>query len=254
MTNRTGLALETAKLCPQGAGVRLRSHSFGGAVVTDVMVDKTAARRLRKPAGRYITIEGEPDCDAVSVLLAKAIVQFLPVRGKLLAAGLGNPSVTHDSLGALTVRSIAPKSGGTISVTALETDIAARTGIETALMVRAVAQEIGADCILAIDALACSEISRIGKTVQITDAGIIPGSGAANHRTEISRRTMGIPVVAVGVPTAAELSALTDRSEHKGYLVSAGNVDILTKIWAESIAQAVNRIAENAHLKPKKKQ
>lgn len=252
MNQRTGLALETARLCPQGAGVRLRSHAFGGAVVTDVMVDKSAARRLRKPAGRYITIEGEPDCDEVSVLLSKALLRFLPARGKLLVAGLGNPAVTHDSLGAFAVRSIAPKTGGAISVTALETDIAARTGIETAQMVRAVAEEIGADCILAIDALACSDIARIGKTVQITDAGIIPGSGAANHRTEISRRTMGIPAVAVGVPTAAELSAITGKSEDNGYLVSAGNVDILTKTWAEVIAEAVNRIAEKAHIKPKK--
>ena len=251
MNNRTGLALETAKLCPRGTGVRLKSHSFGGAMVTDVAVDKSAARRIGKPSGRYITIEGEPDCDAVGVLLTKALVQLLPVRGNLLIAGLGNPSVTHDSLGALAVRSIAPKSGGAISVTALETDIAARTGIETARMVRAVADEIGADCIVAIDALACSDISRIGKTVQITDAGIIPGSGASNHRTEISRRTMGIPAIAVGVPTAAELSAITGKSEHKGYLVSAGNVDILTKIWAESIAHAINHITENHRLKRK---
>lgn len=252
MNKRTGLALETAKLCPRHAGVRLRSHSIGGAAVTDVAVDKSASRSFGKPAGRYITIEGTPDNDAVGVLLGKALIQFLPARGKLLAAGLGNPSVTHDSLGARTVRSIAPKSGGAVSITAFETDIAARTGIETARMVRAVAAEIGADCILAIDALACSDIGRIGKTVQITDAGIIPGSGAANHRAELSRRTLGIPVIAVGVPTAAELSAITGKPEDKGYLVSTGNVDILTKIWAESIAEAINRIAEKAHSKTKK--
>ncbi|MGN0649941.1 MAG: GPR endopeptidase [Oscillospiraceae bacterium] len=248
MDKRTGLAEETARLCPRDTGARIRTHKFGEATITEVAVDKAASRMLRKPPGRYITIEGEPNCGEVSVLLGKALTQFLPSRGRLLAAGLGNPAVTHDSLGALAVRSIAPKDDGAISVTAFETDIAARTGIETARMVRAVADEIGADCILAIDALACSDIKRIGKTVQITNAGIIPGSGAANRRTEITRRTMGIPVVAVGVPTAAELSAITGKSEDRGYLVLAGDVDILTKIWAESIAEAVNRIAEKGRM------
>lgn len=246
MDKRTGLAMENASLRPREEGVRVRSHSFGGAAVTDVLLDKSAAGRTGKPAGRYITIEGEPDSNEVSVLLKKALLRFLPARGKLLVAGLGNPAVTHDSLGALTVRSVAPRKGACLEITAFETDIAARTGIETARIVSAVAEEIGADCILAIDALACSDISRIGKTVQITDAGIIPGSGAANRRTEITRRTMGVPVVAVGAPTAAELSSVTNRPRDGGYLISAGNVDIMTKIWAECIAEAINSIVGNA--------
>ena len=131
--NRTGLAMETAAMASDKSGVRVLSRNVGGVGITDVRVSETA-QRLGKPAGRYITLEGEPDAQSMTALLKRAIEQVIPRQGRLFAAGLGNPDITQDSLGALSVRSMAarePGCGIRYSLAAIETDIAVRTGIDT---------------------------------------------------------------------------------------------------------------------------
>ena len=239
--NRTGLAMETAEIASEKSGVRALSRNVGGVKITDVRVSDNA-QRLGKPAGRYITLEGEPDAQSMAALLKRAIEQVIPRQGRLFAAGLGNPDITQDSLGALSVRSMAAGKGARYSLAAIETDIAARTGIDTVRLVRSAANETAADCVIAIDSLACRDPRYIGRTVQISDTGIVPGSGASKSRRELSERTVGIPVAVIGVPTVTELSSVTRNERDNGFLVTTGDIDITVKLWAETIAAAVNGI------------
>lgn len=239
--NRTGLAMETADMASDKSGVKVLSRNVGGVRITDVRVSESA-HRLGKPAGRYITLEGEPDAQSMAALLKRAIEQVIPRQGRLFAAGLGNPDITQDSLGALSVRSIAAGKGARYSLAAIETDIAVRTGIDTVRLVRCAAGEVGADCVIAIDSLACRSPRLIGRTIQISDTGIVPGSGASAGRRELSGRTVGIPVAVIGVPTVTELSSVTRSDKDNGFLVTTGDIDITVKLWAETVAAAVNGI------------
>lgn len=233
--------METAEMASDKSGVRALSRNVGGVKITDVRVSDNALR-LGKPAGRYITLEGEPDAQSMAALLKRAIEQVIPRQGRLFAAGLGNPDITQDSLGALSVRSMAAGKGARYSLAAIETDIAARTGIDTVRLVRSAANETAADCVIAIDSLACRDPRYIGRTVQISDTGIVPGSGASKSRRELSERTVGIPVAVIGVPTVTELSSVTRNERDNGFLVTTGDIDITVKLWAETIAAAVNGI------------
>ncbi len=236
---RTALAVEAAESLGNLGASKVLRRRFGKAQITDVRIAKSDSQRVGKAEGRYITIEGEPQEHAVQMLLQKALEQMLPRKGLILAAGLGNPDITHDSLGARTVRLL--RCGGERRrFAAIETDVAANTGIETARMVRAVAREMEAACVLAIDALACREPYRIGKTVQIADTGIQPGSGVMAGSAALTKEFVGVPVVAMGVPMVSELSGITGVQAHKGYLASPVDEDLLTARWAEVIAEAVN--------------
>lgn len=240
--HRTGLAMEAAKSVGALGGTKVVRRRFGAAVITDVRISAGDAARIGKAAGRYITIEGDPTERAVCALLQKALEQLLPRKGMILAAGLGNPDIMHDSLGARAVGLLAC-GGGRRRFAAVETDVAANTGIETAKMVRAISRELGADCVLAIDALACENPTRIGRTVQISDTGIQPGSGVMAKSAALTAAYISAPVIAVGVPMVSELGSLTDNERHSGYLVSAADEDILTEQWAQVIAEAVNGLA-----------
>lgn len=244
--NRTDLAAEAAEMLCDKTGMKVVSSSVGGVSITDVRAGKEA-RSFGKPSGRYITLEGEPGAQCMAALLRRAAEQLVPREGTLLVAGLGNPDVTHDSLGALTVRSICAGKGRRYRVAAIETDVAVRTGIETARLIRAAAGELKADCVVAIDALACKSPRYIGRTVQITDAGITPGSGAAGDRREISAGTMGVPVIAVGVPLMSELSSVTHRECDSGYAVTTGDINVTARLWAETIAFSLNELTGVAH-------
>lgn len=239
---RTGLASEEAELSAGLHGTRVIRRRFGNTHVTDVRIGRADTRRLRKAAGRYITIEGKPTEHAVALLLQKAMEQLLPREGLILVAGMGNPAIARDSLGPRTIRLL--QSGGERRVlAAMETDVSANTGIETVRMVRGVAMELNASCILAVDALACRDPLKIGRTVQISDAGIQPGSGVCENSPPLTLGFVGVPVVAVGVPMVSELSGITGNPAHKGYLSAPSNEDELAQVWAEVIAGAVNALA-----------
>ncbi len=236
---RTALAVEVSENIGNSGGSKVLRRRFGKALITDVRISKADSCRVGKAEGRYITIEGEPNEHAVQMLLQKAIEQLVRRKGMILVAGLGNPDITHDSLGARVVRLI-NCGGEQRRVVAMETDVAANTGIETAKMVRAVAREVDAACVLAIDALACKSPHRIGKTVQVSDTGIQPGSGVVEDMPALTKEFVGVPVIALGVPMVSLLSGITGEPKHKGYLVSPVYEDVITARWAELISAAIN--------------
>ncbi len=230
--DKRGLAMETAAVKSGVRGSQAISRQIGSVKITDVTISEEARSRAGRTPGRYITLECEPDAQGLTALLGRGMTQLLPMHGRLLAVGLGNPDITYDSLGAAVVRTLAVRNGRRYSLYAIETDVAARTGIDTARLVKAVAQEIHADCIIAIDALSCTVPARIGKTVQITNSGIIPGSATEGNRQPLSPQALGIPIVAVGVPT---ITPTEDR-----FHITVPDIDIVVKMWAESIAGAVD--------------
>lgn len=237
---KTDLAIESARLTSGIPGIRSVSRNIGGVNITDIKIPPEAAPKAKLPAGRCITLEGDPTGSALPALLKRALEQLLPPTGLILAAGLGNPDITHDSLGALTIRCLVPRKGSRYTLAAVETDVSARTGIETVRMLRAIAREMNAACVLAVDSLCCNFPARICRTVQLSTAGITPGSGASAPRKELSRRTVGIPVIAAGVPTASLLSSVTGNPAHKKYLASPTDADIEAKLWSECISTAIN--------------
>lgn len=240
--DRTGLAMEAARIFTEIDGVSAVSRTIGGVKITDVKICAGAAREIGKNAGRYITLEGEPHDDGITALLRRAAAQFLPERGRVFIAGLGNPDIAPDSLGALSVRGLTKLRTKRFLLSAIETDVAAKTGLDTARLVRAAASELPADCLIVVDALSCGNPRYIGKTLQITDAGIIPGSGAGRRKRELSRKTLGIPVAAIGVPLVTALPAITDNPDDSRFFVTTNDIDVIVRQWAEVISGALEEL------------
>ena len=220
---RTDLAMESAGALGdrEMPGVHMSEWETGGVTLTEVRIEtEEGARLLDKPVGLYITMECQGvkrrDVEArkaVSALLGEELARLLPEDdgAPVLVAGLGNRTVTPDALGPLTVdhtlvtRHLYAErpeltTRGMASVCAVAPGVLGVTGVETSEMVRAVAQAVKPRAVIAIDSLSARAVSRVASTVQLTDTGIRPGSGVGNHRTALTRETLGVPVVAVGVP------------------------------------------------------
>ena len=203
-------------------------EKYGDIVVTTVVLDEDNSNLLAKKAGDYITIEFEDVTDSgnslkVEEVFTKELKKLLVKKGlkdnsTFLVVGLGNESSTPDSLG--------PRVGSNIIVTrhlyllneevsssyrctsVVIPDVMANTGIESFEIVSSVIDKVSPSFVIAVDALAASSIDRVNRSIQITDTGIHPGSGVGNQRKEISFDTLGIPVIAVGVPTVVESSII----------------------------------------------
>ena len=231
--------MEAAQIFTEKDGVSAVSRTVGSVKITDVKIRANAARAVGKSAGRYITLEGEPFAEGMTALLRRSLAQFLPERGRVFVAGLGNPDITPDSLGALSVRGLTKLRTRRFALSAIETDVAAKTGLDTAKLVRAAANELPADCLVVVDALSCGNPRYIGKTVQITDAGIVPGSAAGRRSRKLSRKTLGIPVAAIGVPLVTALSSVTKCPDDSRFFATADDIDVIVRQWAEVISGAL---------------
>ena len=234
---RTDLAVEEKESFPgdggEVTGVSLREwrKAFSKIKLTEVAIlDEHGARAMGKPKGTYITMEakalakGDEDYHReVSGELAvqlKRMVKELRRQKKIpdkegihvLAVGLGNPSVTPDALGPRVLgniqvnRNIKDEEGVVIS--GIVPGVMAQTGMETAEILKGIIHETRPDLVIAIDALAARSIRRLGTTIQLTDTGIHPGSGVGNHRHSLTMESLGIPVLAIGVPTVVGAAAI----------------------------------------------
>lgn len=229
---RTDLALETAECLAEGArgGIEVENEDFGDKikVSTVKITDKQGEAQTGKAMGTYITLES-PYMKENEVAKHEEIIKIL--SGKLsellkidrdsviLVVGLGNWNVTPDALGpkvvsrVLVTRHIASEVPEDIdenvrSVAAVSPGVMGITGIETGEIIMGIAEKIKPDAVIAIDALAARKASRINSTIQIADTGVCPGSGVGNRRMELSRKTLGVPVIAVGVPTVVDAATL----------------------------------------------
>ncbi len=217
---------ETGREIP---GVIVNRESRPHASVTTVsIVDQAAEKTMGKPPGNYITIEApvirennRPAQQQVAAILAEKLASLLHLSGEaaVLLIGLGNWHATPDALGprvidySMVTRHLfqyAPQElkEGMRPVSALAPGVLGITGIETAEIIKGVIEKTRPDLVIAIDSLAARNVGRIATTIQIADTGISPGSGTGNQRTGINQESMGVPVIAIGVPTVVHAAVI----------------------------------------------
>ena len=227
MRIRTDLAMESREMAAGIPGITTHSQQKGMIEETHVRIEtEEAARALEKAQGNYITLAhpGLKWCPPEERMeMARAICEklrtLLPPTGDLLVVGLGNRNMTADALGSRVLEDLLvtrhlkdiPDEGlhGRLrGVCAAAPGVLGVTGLETAEVVQGIVEHVRPAAVIAIDALAARESSRICTTVQITDTGIRPGSGVRNHRAGLTKETLGVPVIAIGVPMVVYASVI----------------------------------------------
>ena len=231
---RTDLALEARESVNEeesklrGVSVEEHYEEEADLRITKVTIDtKNAEKMLGKPMGVYVTMEApamvEPDDDyhrEISEALAEELLKMMPQEQEeqsVLVVGLGNREVTADALGPqvidnlLITRHVVKNYGKAAYnctrmnlVSSIEPGVMAKTGMETAEIISGVVKETGPDVLIVVDALAARSTRRLNRTIQITNTGIQPGSGVGNHRNALTQETLGVPVIAIGIPTVVD--------------------------------------------------
>ena len=239
---RTDLALaareiwqESAEKTTRLAGVKATKQRQEGYPVTRVdILDGRGEAALGKPQGSYLTIDLTTFWQRKADFFERAVravgsqlKTLLPPEGPALVIGLGNDAMTPDAVGPLAVDSVLvtrhliaamPKHfSGFRPVAVQRTGVLGTTGVESAEAVRGLVAEVQPALVIAVDALASRRVGRVCATVQLSDTGIIPGSGVGNHRSALNRETLGVPVFAVGIPTVVDAATLAaDLMEEAG--------------------------------------
>lgn len=263
---RTDLAVESFSdiALPRGVHRRTRGEAF---TITEITIDDDSCLdSLGKGKGTYITLEGaslsrfSDDYDNMITELAGELERLIP-EGEILVAGIGNSDITPDALGPQVISKVLATRHlrdeldseeeefltSLRAVSAFAGGVLGQTGIETSEMIKAIIRQISPAGIIVIDALACSDISRLGTTIQISDSGISPGSGVSNARKELSEKIFGIPVIAIGVPTVVDMHtivrSLTGREADRktpNMMVTPRDIDRLTERASQLIAFGIN--------------
>lgn len=276
MNGRTDLAIEAVDRAGKltARDVRRTQEESDGMTVTRMEVlSDAAAAALGKPRGRYITAamrrltDDEHRLTAHAVRLARELTALLPPKGTVLVVGLGNRTVTPDTLGpsaadmVLATRHIGGEFARAAGLTdlrpvaVLTPGVLGQTGAESSEIVHGVCRELSPAAVIAIDALAACSISRLGCTVQLSDTGIAPGSGVGNDRRPLDHARLGVPVVAIGVPTVVDAATLIRELSSTGtnataapaaqdaaaaMMVTPREVDLMIARAARLIAACIN--------------
>lgn len=275
MNFRTDLAIERQEYREKETldGVLSSTETVEGIKVTTIeIINEQGERLIGKPAGKYITLETDKlyksseAFSSASQVLCSELRRLLPERGTVLVAGLGNEDITPDALGPkslellLATRHISGEFAESLglgelrSVAGIVPGVLGKTGIETVEIIGGVVKRISPSCVIVIDALASRNTERLGTTVQLCDTGVSPGSGVGNRRKGINSETLGVPVIAVGVPTVVDALTMAadvfekagvdlpdmDFSEHRQMMVTPKEIDSLIDKAAHLIAMGIN--------------
>lgn len=285
MNFHTDLALERQEYHKKQTidGVIFTKRQKKSVNITDVeVINEKGEAALNKPKGKYITLESPYLYHKTSMseefaeVLALEIAALIPKDGTVLVAGLGNNDITPDALGpkcasmVFASRHLTKELQQNIglenlrSVCTLTPGVLGKTGIEAAEIIEGTVKKTTPSCIIAVDALAARNISRLGTTVQLSSSGIEPGSGVGNHRKAISGSSFGIPVIAVGVPTVVDgatmaidilekigITDITNEIEKKlsgqnKLFVTPKSIDNLIESCAHILALAINKALQPA--------
>ena len=248
--------LRSTKTLP---GVSAREETLNGFPLYAVEIStEEGARALNKPVGKYFTLEPErffergsdsfaPAAEAVAQLILHCTGRQGP--SSVLVAALGNPDITPDALGPLTAshllvtrhlkNSCDPVFSSFRSLALCRTGVLGTSGIESALHIKTLCELIHPQLVIAVDALAGSDSSRLCRTIQVNNVGVAPGSGVGNDREELSLAYLGVPVVGIGVPTVID-SDLFGRENNNRMFVTPRNIDSLVRSAARLIGYGIN--------------
>lgn len=271
MEPRTDLALEKREILgkKEPEGVESSEFTEGEVSFTKIkIINEKGSEALGKPVGTYITAEipqltKNPINDEETIeAIAKQLRSLLPEDGAVLVAGLGNTDITPDAVGPKSVsmvlatrhidKSLSEEIGlGELrSVAGFVPGVLGRTGLEAAESVKGIVNSVSPSAVIVVDALAARRLSRLGTTVQLSDTGIIPGSGVGNARKEITERSVGIPVISVGIPTVVDVGTLVNDltgsksdipQENRNMIITPREIDIVIERASELIGMAINK-------------
>ena len=263
MAFRTDLALEAANAANAEAGrlsgVRSRTRSSGELVITEVeILDERGEKELGRPCGTYVTVEHGTLAPHMLARTAEVTARELETMlrncgidgaDEVMAVGLGNRNITPDIIGPLAAEQIIATRhlvrtekyfAGWRPVSVLVPGVLGMTGIESAELVRGAVDASDPKAVIVIDALAAGDASRLCRTVQLASSGIAPGSGVGNSRAELSEKTLGVPVIAVGVPTVVDADTLCGGAGGSGMFVTPREIDRSAALAAKLVAAVVN--------------
>ncbi len=272
---KTDLALEVRESFPRNnveiQGVVLEKHyeETAKAHITTVQIqDDRGSRAMGKPKGCYVTIESEDmpkeeeDKEELLLCICSELEKMVhDLRQKsVLIAGLGNRQVTSDSLGPrmaeciFVTRHLGRELGSWFmeeneygEVSAIAPGVLAQTGMEAVEILQGIVKKTRPDLVIVVDALAARSMSRLCTTIQITDTGISPGSGIGNHRKALSKESLGVPVVAVGVPTVVDARTIISDHLEKVLSKQGYSEDEIEKF----IKEVFHEEMENLYVTPK---
>ena len=236
-------------------------NSFGECTVFELNIkDGKTAKLFSKPMGKYYTIKFKSflsltDMCYLEKALIYALENLMPEKSReeILVVGLGNSDITPDALGPLTADKIfatrhiekelrdSLNLGGLKSVCALIPGVIGKTGIEAAETVKAAVKSLKPSAVIVIDALAACEAENLCCTIQLTDSGINPGSGVNNSRKELSFNTLGVPVIAIGIPTVTDANSIIKEGESDiRMMVTPKDIDMLIQKASEFLSNTIN--------------
>lgn len=263
---RTDIAVEfMADKTRSDDSVAVHKYEVDGIEVTNVeILSENAAKEIGKPQGRYVTLETNKGVNIFELpmlrelLIAEIRGLIGRIDGSVLVVGVGNKTVTPDALGPKAAegvmatrhipKSLAEKLGlkGLKSVSVICPGVLGQTGMEAKEIIEGAVERLRPDAIIIVDALAAREVARLGRTVQLSNTGIAPGSGVGNSRTELSEKTLGVKCVTVGVPTVVDASTLCydligeNRREHESMIVTPRDIDRMIEKSGQVIAYSLN--------------
>lgn len=280
MQLRTDLAVEAREIAGENiSGVEFKTYKENNLSISRLKIkDQKAKLSLGKEIGTYITIElpsltdNFSETDKRLITIGEEIRRLLPVNGLVLVVGLGNTEITPDSLGpkassrVLATRHISGEIARATGldrlrpVAVIQSGVTGQTGIETGEYILSIVKRIKPTAVVVIDALASRRLERLGCTLQISDTGISPGAGVGNHRTKINAETIGVPVIAIGVPTVVDVQTLANdlledeytkqtqkliRPNNRDMIVIPREIDLLTERASRLIGFALNGALQN---------
>lgn len=271
MNFRTDLALERHELLKDNVpdGVESRTYEKNSVNFTKIKItNANGSESLGKPEGTYITaeipslIKSTVDEEIVTVI-GEELGALLPPQGDVLVVGLGNTDITPDAIGpesvemVLATRHITDELsddlglGNLRPVAGFIPGVLGKTGVETAESIKGIVNAIRPCAVIVIDALAARRLRRLGNTIQMSDTGIIPGSGVGNSRTAVNNDTIGVPVISIGIPTVVDaqtlVNDLTDdknkisSKENSEMIITPREIDLVVERASKIIALAINK-------------
>lgn len=257
MNFRTDLAVEAVISRPvDGRDVEQTTQQIGALTLHCIRImTPVGEAAVGKPRGRYITAafpaltDDERSLSAHAAVIGGRLAALLPPEGTVLVVGLGNRTVTPDALGpatadmVLATRHIRGEFARAAGLTDLRPTavvapgVLGQTGTESSETVRGICREIHPAAVIVVDALAAGDAARLGRTVQICDSGIAPGSGVGNDRRPLNREVLGVPVIGVGVPTVVDA---TVEGCDTPIMMTPREIDLLISRAARLLAMSIH--------------